>query len=122
MMNVSSYQIAYKSCKIQTKIYLNMFSTMIEHLKVNPSLHVQQLRPILTTALPGHIDIDAKYINNFRRRVFIHVARNPKINQISYEEGEMLTRNRRLILSELYELSYAMTASNFDLVYKKIMQ
>ena len=73
MMNVTSYRIAYKSSKIQTKIDVNMLSTIIEHLKVNPSLPAQQLQPLLQNALPVHTVLDSKFIGNFRIRVFLHI-------------------------------------------------
>ena len=85
MMNVSSYRIAYKSSKSHKKIHLQTFNTVIEHLRVNPSLPAKQLRPLLSSALPSHTDINSKFIDNFRSRVYIHIANNPNSNQISYE-------------------------------------
>ena len=99
-----------------------MFNTVIEHLRVNPSLPAKQLRPLLTSALPAHFDISSKFIDNFRRRVFIHIANNQNSSQISYEESQRVIIGKKLTPSELCASSDPMIATNFQNIYKKIME
>ena len=100
MMNVSSCRIAYKSSKRNSKINSNMLSTIVEHLKVSPSLPAHKLRPLLQNLLPAHTDINTKIIDNFRRGVFLHMINNLNSNQISSEESKTITSGRTIRMSE----------------------
>ena len=99
-----------------------MLNTVVEHLKVNPSLPAQQLRPLLNNALPAHTDISAQFIDNFRRKVFMHIANNPKSNLISHEESQTMISSKKLTASELSASFDPMIATNFQNLYKKIRE
>ena len=50
-----------------SKIDLNNMNTAVSVLKMNPSMPAQMLRPLLKDSLPCNTNIDAKFVDNFRR-------------------------------------------------------
>ena len=76
-MSHISYRHAPKTSNGHNKIDLNNMNTAVSVLKLNPSMPAQMLRPLLKDCLPCHTNIDAKFVDNFRRRVAIQHAKNP---------------------------------------------
>ena len=80
------------------------------------------LRPILKNALPVCTNIDAKLIDNFRRRVALYHARNPNFAPLTLEQGMMLTSRQDIIPSDLIGMNDPITLANLNKIYGQIMK
>ena len=94
MMSHISYRHAVKRSSGHSKLDLTSMNTAISILKLNPSMPTNMLRPILKDCLPCTTNIDAKYVDNFRRQVAIHHIRNA--NQATVSMDECIALNRTL--------------------------
>ena len=96
MMSNISYKHACKTSTGHPKINLNAMNTAVTILKMNPNLPAQMLRPILKDSLPCSTNLDGKFIDNFRRRVAIHLAKNPNHIMVSMDECKSLSTGKDL--------------------------
>ena len=122
LMSHISYRHAMKTSNGHNKIDLNNMNTAVSVLKLNPSMPAQMLRPLLKDCLPCHTNIDAKFVDNFRRRVAIHHAKYPNQAFVSLEECKALSRHQDLTQSDYLGMNDPMVRTNLNTMYGKIME
>ena len=122
MMSHISFRHALKKSNGHNKIDLNIMNTAVSILKVNPSMPANMLRPLLKDCLPCHTNIDAKFVDNFRRRVALHHAKNPNQPMLSIEECKALSKHQDLTTSDYVGMNDPLVRTNLNAIYGKIME
>ena len=122
MMSHISYRHALSKSTGHTKINLTSMNTAVSVLKMNPSMPAQMLRPLLKNCLPCNVNLDAKFIDNYRRRVAIHHAKNPNQPMITMEQCHALSNPKPLDRTDLIGMNDPLIRSNLNAMYGRIMQ
>ena len=122
LMSHIGYKHALKSSSGHNKIDLNSMNTAVSILKMNPSMPAQMLRPLLKDCLPCNTNIDAKHIDNFRRRVALNHARYPNQLMVSMDECQALAKDKKLDESDFIGMNDPLVRSNLNDMYSRIMQ
>lgn len=121
-MSTVSLTNAIKISRGHQKIDLNNLFSAIYILKIHPQLPAQQLRSLLQNSLPEIVSINAKFLGNFRMKVALYHAKNPKANQMSIDEGMKLSKDTSLIVKDMEILKDPIAHLNFQSMYQNIMQ
>ena len=122
MMSHISYKHALKKTSGHSKIDLNHMNTAVSVLKMNPSMPAQMLRPLLKDSLPCNTNIDAKFVDNFRRRVAIYHAKNPNHTMLTMEQCKELSVRNNLTESDYVGMNDPLVRRNLNDMYGKIME
>ena len=122
MMSHIGYILALRSRSGHNKIDLNSMNTAVSVLKTNPSMPAQMLRPLLKNCLPCNTNLDGKFLDNFRRRVALHHAKNPNQTILSMEECEALNSRQDLSQSDFIGMNNPLVKANLNDIYAKIME
>ena len=117
-MSKMSYQHVMKISRGHSKFDLNTMSTAVELLKFNPTLDAKALCSILADALPSHTNIDNKFIDNFRRRVAIYLAKNPNSNVVSNKDGRDLASSKDINSSDFIGMNDPLVKTNLNKLYE----
>ena len=120
LMSNSAYRVA-KQTSHSSNIDLTEVSTAVNYLKIDPHLKAKELRNLLKDCLPSYFVIDSMFLNNFRRRVAIHHAKNPDGSQLTHDVATRLTKRCNLKQNEIEELEDPFVRNNFRAMYKQIM-
>ena len=96
--------------------------TAVDIIKMYPTIPAKMLRPLLKNALPCCTNINAKLIDNFRRRVALHHAKNSSEPSVSMEECQALTAMKDLDKSDFIGLNDPIVRANLNAMYQKIME
>ena len=121
MSNIS-YKHACKTSTGHPKINLNAMNTAVTILNMNPNLPAQMLRPILKDSLPCSTNLDGKFIDNFRRRVAIHLAKNPNHIMVSMDECKSLSTDKDLSKYDFVGMNDPTVRANLNDMYRKVME
>ena len=122
MMSHMSYTHALKKTNGHSKIDLDSVNTAVSMLKMYPSMPAKMLRPLLKNVLPCTTCIDSKLIDNFRRRVALHHAKNPSHDVVTMDESRQLVRNKDLDKSDFIGMNDDIVKTNLSELYTKIMK
>ena len=82
----------------------------------------QMLRPLLKNSLPCSTNLGRKFLDNFRRRVALHHAKNPNQSMVSVEEFQALSRHQNLLQPDLIGMNNPLVRANLNNIYAKIIQ
>jgi hypothetical protein len=105
------------------KLDLSKLQTLLLLLREKPRLvDTRTLRPCLEKHLPHYKGVSAKFVCNFRRRVFAYWARTAKDEELTMEEAQNLASANTTAADDLIDMDDPIIRLNVGNMLRKIMQ
>ena len=107
----------------KSKYNIPQLSTVIDIMRNDPNIDARNLRTLLKDVVPSDLNLDAKFICNFRSRVALHISKfvdgDSSLTSLS---AKFLTVNKSLTQEEMSITNNPIIRTNFLSVLRKVMQ